>query len=200
MKFQVKYSELFCRFSITNSLKRLWMGGLCQNIQLVLVFLKAPLLELHFCYYTLMTFLMKLFVILISMLRVSHSGAAGGGREGASYDFLTPPIKTDTPNGKPQKQLPLEKWSPLPGNDPRKKPPKNQKLSSILVTVSLIKQHWKKMTDIPQKRDFCTWSIHSFVGKVKQYVRKYYITYLIDLANKLYDVEKFFISFYSMCY
>ena len=36
------------------------------------------------------------------MLRVSHSGAAGGGREGASYDFLPPPIKTDTPNGNPQ--------------------------------------------------------------------------------------------------
>ena len=30
-------------------------------------------------------------------------GAAGGGRGGASYDFLPPPIKTDTPNGKPQK-------------------------------------------------------------------------------------------------
>ena len=34
------------------------------------------------------------------MPRVSHSGAAGGGRQGASYDFLPPPIKTDTPNGK----------------------------------------------------------------------------------------------------
>ena len=44
------------------------------------------------------------------MLRVSHSGAAGGGREGASYDFLHPPIKTDTPNGKPQKHpLPPQK-------------------------------------------------------------------------------------------
>ena len=29
------------------------------------------------------------------------------------------------------------------------------------------------------------------VRKVKQFVRKYYITWLIDLANKLYDVEKF---------
>ena len=35
------------------------------------------------------------------------------------------------------------------------KTPENQKLS-ILVTVSLMKQHWKKMTDIPQKRDFRT--------------------------------------------
>ena len=56
-----------------------------------------------------MTFLMKLFVILLSILRVSHNGAAGGGREGVSNDFLTPPIMTDTPNGKPQKQSPFEK-------------------------------------------------------------------------------------------
>ena len=69
------------------------------------------------------------------------------------------------------------------------KNPKKSEKSLILVTVSLTKEHWKKVTDITQKRDFCTWSIYSFVGKVKQYVRKYYITSLIDLANKLYDVE-----------
>ena len=46
------------------------------------------------------------------------------------------------------------------------------------------------MAEIPQKRDFLTWSIQNFVRKVKQFVRKYYITWLIDLANKLYDVEK----------
>ena len=43
------------------------------------------------------------------MLRVSHTGVVGGGRDGVPYDFLTPPIMTDTPNGKPQKQSPLEK-------------------------------------------------------------------------------------------
>ena len=68
------------------------MGGLCQNIQLVLVFFKAPLLDLHFCYYTLIV---------------------GGGREGGSYDFLTPPIKTDTPNGKPQTPPPLKSKTPF---------------------------------------------------------------------------------------
>ena len=31
-------------------------------------------------------------------------------------------------------------------------------------------------------------------------VRKYYITWLIDLANKLYDTGKFLISFYVICY
>ena len=57
---------------------------------------------------------------------------------------------------------------------PRKIPPKNQKLSLIL--VSLTKQHWKRMAEIPQKCDFLTWSIQNFVRKRKQFVRKYYIT------------------------
>ena len=47
------------------------------------------------------------------------------------------------------------------------------------------------MAEIPQKRDFLTWSIQIFVRKVKQFVRKYYVTWLIYLANKLYDIEKF---------
>ena len=48
------------------------------------------------------------------------------------------------------------------------------------------------MAEVTQKRDFLTWSIQSFLRKVKEFVRKYYITWLIHLANKLYDVEKFF--------
>ena len=32
------------------------------------------------------------------------------------------------------------------------------------------------MAEVPQKRDFLTWSIQSFLRKVKQFVRKYYIT------------------------
>ena len=43
------------------------MGSLDKNIQLMVEFLKAPPLVLHFSYYTLMTFLM-LSVILLSML------------------------------------------------------------------------------------------------------------------------------------
>ena len=38
-----------------------------KNIQLILEFLKAPFLFLHFHYYTLVTFLMMLSVILLSM-------------------------------------------------------------------------------------------------------------------------------------
>ena len=47
---------------------------------------------------------------------------------------------------------------------------------------------------------FLTWRIKNFVWKVKQFVRKYYITLLIDLANKLYVVEKLLISFYAISY
>ena len=41
------------------------------------------------------------------------------------------------------------------------------------------------MAENPQKRDFVTWTIQNIPRKVKQFVRKYYITWLIDLANKL---------------
>ena len=41
-----------------------------KNIQLMLDFLKAPFLVLHFSYYTLMTFLMMLSVILLSKLMI----------------------------------------------------------------------------------------------------------------------------------
>ena len=44
------------------------MGSLHKNIQLMLKFLKAPFLVLNFSYYTLMTFLMMLSVILLCML------------------------------------------------------------------------------------------------------------------------------------
>ena len=32
------------------------------------------------------------------------------------------------------------------------------------------------MAEIPQKRDFLTWSLQKFIKKVEQFVRKYYIT------------------------
>ena len=44
------------------------MGSLNKNIQLMLEFLKAKFCVLHFSYYTLMTFMMMLSVILISLL------------------------------------------------------------------------------------------------------------------------------------
>ena len=35
------------------------------------------------------------------------------------------------------------------------------------------------MAEIPQEHDFLTWGIQPFVRKVKQFVRKYLITWLI---------------------
>ena len=47
------------------------------------------------------------------------------------------------------------------------------------------------MSEMPQKRDFLTWSMQNFLRKRIQFVRKYPITWLIDLANILHDVNKF---------
>ena len=70
MEFQVRYLALFLLSSVIDSCKWFWKGRLHKNIQLMQEFLKAPFLVLHFSYYTLMTFLMKLSVILLSMLMI----------------------------------------------------------------------------------------------------------------------------------
>ena len=78
-------------------------------------------------------------------------------------------------------------------------PKKNKKLEAVINTcVSIIE--WKMMAEIPQEFNFLTCSIQNFERKVKQFVRKYYFTRLIDLANNLYDIEEFLISFYAICY
>ena len=46
------------------------------------------------------------------------------------------------------------------------------------------------MAQISQKHDFLTCSIQNFIRKVKQLVTKYYITWLIDLANTFYGSWK----------
>ena len=46
------------------------MASLHKNIQLMLKFLKAPFLDLHFSHYKLMTFLMMLSLILLYMLMI----------------------------------------------------------------------------------------------------------------------------------
>ena len=69
-EFQVRYFVLFCLFSIIESFKWFWMESLDKNIQLMLEFLKAPFLVLHFSYYTLMTFQSMLAVIFLSMLMI----------------------------------------------------------------------------------------------------------------------------------
>ena len=54
------------------------------------------------------------------------------------------------------------------------------------------------MADIPQKRDFLSWSIQNIVIKAKQFVRNYYITWLIHWANKQDNMDKLLTSFYAI--
>ena len=70
MEFEVRYSALFLLFSVIDDFERVCMESLHKNIQLMRVFLKAPFLVLHFSYYTLMTFLMMLSMILPSTLMI----------------------------------------------------------------------------------------------------------------------------------
>ena len=61
---------LISSFFINDGLQGFWIGSLHKNIQLMLEFLKGPFLVLRFSYYTLMTFLMMLFGILLYMLMI----------------------------------------------------------------------------------------------------------------------------------
>ena len=69
-EFQVIYLALFLLFLVIDDFEWFWMESLHKNIQLILEYLKAPFLVLHFSYYTLMTFLMMLSVMLPSMLMI----------------------------------------------------------------------------------------------------------------------------------
>ena len=51
MEFWVIYSALFCLFSVIDKFEWPWVVNLCNNIQLKLVFFKAPFLILHFPLY-----------------------------------------------------------------------------------------------------------------------------------------------------
>ena len=69
MEFQVRYLASFLLFSVIEGFRLLWMGNLHKNIQLIMLeLLNASFLVLQFSYYTLMTFLRMLSVILLSLL------------------------------------------------------------------------------------------------------------------------------------
>ena len=68
MELQVRHLVLFLLFSVIDSFGWFWMGSLHKSIQLMLEFVKVPLVVLHFPYYTLMTFLIVISVTLLSML------------------------------------------------------------------------------------------------------------------------------------
>ena len=71
--FWVRYLLLLLLFLVTDSFEWFYMGSLHKNIQLMLDFLRGLSLVLHFSYYTLMTFLMMLSVILLSTLMILPS-------------------------------------------------------------------------------------------------------------------------------
>ena len=61
---------VFLLFSVIDDFEWFWMESPHKNIQLMQELFKAPFLVLHFSYYTSMTFLMMLSVILQSMLMI----------------------------------------------------------------------------------------------------------------------------------
>ena len=67
--FKVRYLFLFLLFLVIESFEWLWMGWEV----FIGMFLRASFLVLHFSYYTLMTFLMMLSVILLSVLMILPS-------------------------------------------------------------------------------------------------------------------------------
>ena len=86
MEFQVGHLALFYHLLIVG-FKYFCMGSLHNNIQLVLVFLEDPFLVLYVPYYTLMTFLMMLYVILLSMLTMQLS-TLSVLRHSASFSWI----------------------------------------------------------------------------------------------------------------
>ena len=70
MEFQVICLALFLLFSVIDSFEWFWMESLDKNIQLMLELLKAPFLVVHFSWYTLMTFLTMLSVILLHLVMI----------------------------------------------------------------------------------------------------------------------------------
>ena len=73
MVFQVRCLALIYLISVIDHFGWLWMGSFHMNTQLMLEFLEASFLVLHFSYYTLITFLMMQSVILLFMLMILMS-------------------------------------------------------------------------------------------------------------------------------
>ena len=70
MELQVRQNVLILSFLSNRWLQVVLDGKSSQNIQLLLVFLKVPLLVLQLCFSTSMTFLIMLLVILLLMLMI----------------------------------------------------------------------------------------------------------------------------------
>ena len=72
LNFRPNIWPSFLLFSVIDGFEWFWMARFHTNI-LIVEFLKAPFLVLHFFYFTLMTFLVMLSVIVPSMLMILHS-------------------------------------------------------------------------------------------------------------------------------
>ena len=67
IRFQVGYLTLSPHFLVIHGFESLWMGNLRKNIQLMLLFFKAPYLVILFSYYLSMAFLMIVSATLLSL-------------------------------------------------------------------------------------------------------------------------------------
>ena len=70
MEIGVIYLALICLFSVIDDFKWFQKGRVHKNNQVMLKFLNAPFLVLHFSYYILITFLKMLSIILLSILMI----------------------------------------------------------------------------------------------------------------------------------
>ena len=69
-EFPVRCFALFLLFSVVDGFEWFWMESLHRSFLLVLEFLKGPFLVVHFSCCILMTFLMVLYLVLVSMLMI----------------------------------------------------------------------------------------------------------------------------------
>ena len=122
MEFRVRYVALFLLFSVIDGFEWFWMGSLHINIPLMINFLKAPFLVLHFFYYTLITFLMMLPVILpfmlmmlLSTLSVTRHLICGNGQNWLNLNLVYKILWTRTRSGLLISMLEKLKWFHLTG-------------------------------------------------------------------------------------
>ena len=117
--------------------------------------------------------------------------------------FWPPPHKSQcpmSPMGHPLLKMDTTHWKVKPTSSKWFLEKKQKKETVINTWVSIIKHKTKKkMAEIPQKYDFLTWSIQNFIRKVNQFVRKYYITSFLNLANKFYDIKKMSWFYFMPC-
>ena len=76
VEFLISFLALFCLFLVICSFKWFCMGSLSKNIQLILLFLKAPLLVLHFP--TIPQWLSMLIILLSTLSMIRHPTTRGG--------------------------------------------------------------------------------------------------------------------------